>query len=60
MGAAGNFRFNDSPLMLLDRIVDAGASVRCLPREWADDFTRTVMPPLTIRDFGLSTPSVAV
>lgn len=60
LGAAGNFRFNDSPLMLLDRIVDAGASVRCLPREWADDFTRTVMPPLTIRDFGLSTPSVAV
>ncbi len=60
VGAAGNFRFNDSPLALLGRIVDAGESIRCLPREWADYFTRTSMPPLVVRDFGLSTPSAAV
>ena len=59
-GATGNFRFNDSPLGLLNRIVDSGDPVRCLPREWADYFTRTVMPPLVISDFGLSTSSSAV
>ncbi|MFM2438820.1 MAG: hypothetical protein RLZ55_1645 [Actinomycetota bacterium] len=60
VGGAGNFRFNDSPLAVLGRIVDAGAPVRCLPREWADYFTRTSMPPLVVRDFGLSTASAAV
>ncbi|MFI0431548.1 MAG: metallopeptidase TldD-related protein, partial [Candidatus Nanopelagicales bacterium] len=59
VGGAGNFRFNDSPLAVLGRIVDAGAPVRCLPREWADYFTRTSMPPLVVRDFGLSTASAA-
>lgn len=60
VGAAGNFRFNDSPLALLKRVTDAGETVRCLPREWADYFTRTAMPALLVQDFGLSTPSVAV
>lgn len=59
-GATGNFRFNDSPLSLLGRIADAGEPVRCLPREWADYFQRTEMPPLRVRRFGLSTPSSAV
>ncbi|MCB9412645.1 MAG: TldD/PmbA family protein [Actinobacteria bacterium] len=60
VGATGNFRFNDSPIDLLSRIVDAGESVRCLPREWADYFTRTIMPPLVVDAFGLSTESAAV
>ncbi len=60
VGSAGNFRFNDSPLRILAGIVDAGAPVRCLPREWGDYFTRTVMPPLVVESFGLSTPSAAV
>lgn len=60
VGAAGNFRFNDSPLGMLNRITDAGEPSRCLPREWADYFTRTAMPPLLVADFGLSTPSIAV
>lgn len=60
VGSAGNFRFNESPLAVLANIADAGDPVRCLPREWADYFTRTVMPPLVVRDFGLSTPSTAV
>ncbi len=60
IGAAGNYRFNDSPLHLLARIVDAGRPERCLPREWGDYFTRTVMPTLVVDDFGLSTPSAAI
>lgn len=60
VGSAGNFRFNESPLAVLANVVDAGEPVRCLPREWADYFTRTVMPPLVVRKFGLSTPSTAI
>jgi predicted Zn-dependent protease len=60
IGAAGNFRFNESPLGMLDRIVDAGAPVDCLPREWADWFTRTRVAPMAIEDFNLSTASQAV
>jgi predicted Zn-dependent protease len=60
VGAAGNFRFNDSPLGMLDRIADAGTAVDCLPREWADYFTRTRVAPLVIDDFNLSTPSEAI
>lgn len=60
VGAAGNFRFNDSPLSMLKRIVDVSSTYRCLPREWADYFTRTAMPALLVDDFGLSTPSIAV
>lgn len=60
VGAAGNFRFNDSPLGLLTRIDDVGETARCLPREWADYFTRTAMPAMRVADFGLSTPSIAV
>jgi predicted Zn-dependent protease len=60
VGAAGNFRFNDSPLGILDRISDAGTPVDCLPREWADYFTRTRVAPLVIEDYNLSTPSEAV
>lgn len=60
VGAAGNFRFNESPLGMLDRIVDAGSPARCLPREWADWFTRTRVAPLAIDGFNLSTSSEAV
>lgn len=60
VGAAGNFRFNDSPLGMLERIADAGSPVDCLPREWADWFTRTRVAPLAIEDFNLSTASEAV
>lgn len=60
IGSAGNFRFNDSPLAMLNRALDAGQTERCLPREWADYFTRTAMPPLAVAEFGLSTESVAV
>ncbi len=60
VGAAGNFRFNDSPLGMLSRISAAGDPVDCLPREWADWHTRTRVAPLAIDGFHLSTASEAV
>jgi predicted Zn-dependent protease len=54
-----NFRFNVSVTDLLARIADASATVRCLPREWADWFTRTAMPALLVDGFNLSSRSEA-
>ncbi|MGB8021061.1 MAG: metallopeptidase TldD-related protein [Candidatus Nanopelagicales bacterium] len=60
VGAAGNYRFNESPLGILRRIADAGTPTDCLPREWADWFARTRMAPLAIAEFNLSSASEAV
>ncbi len=54
-----NFRFNVSVTDLLARIRDASLSSPCLPREWADWFTRTSMPALLIDGFNLSSASDA-
>ena len=58
-GAVNNFRFNESPLDLLRRVTEAGATERTLPREWKDWFTRAAMPPLRIPDFHMSSVSQA-
>ncbi|MGU3437538.1 metallopeptidase TldD-related protein [Actinomycetes bacterium M1A6_2h] len=58
-GAVNNFRFNESPLDLLRRATEAGATVPTLPREWKDWFTRTAMPALRIPDFHMSSVSRA-
>ncbi len=58
-GAVNNFRFNESPLDLLRRTVEVGATERTLPREWNDWFTRTAMPPMRIPDFHMSSVSAA-
>lgn len=58
-GAVNNFRFNESPLDLLRRVTEAGATTATLPREWKDWFTRTAMPPLRIPDFHMSSVSAA-
>lgn len=60
IGTAGNFRFNESPLGMLGRISDAGAPVPCLPREWADWFTRARTAPLVVDGFNFSTASDAL
>ena len=60
VGATNNFRFNDSPVSLLSRIVDAGESRDCLPREWADWFSRARVAPLVLDGFNLSTKSDAI
>jgi predicted Zn-dependent protease len=60
IGAANNFRFNESPIDMLKRVIDAGEMTPCLPREWADYFSRAQVAPLTIEGFNLSTRSDAV
>lgn len=57
--AVNNFRFNESPLDLLHRATEAGASAKTLPREWGDWATRTAMPSLRIPDFHMSSVSQA-
>jgi predicted Zn-dependent protease len=59
VGTATNFRFNESPLELLARIVSACAPSPCLAREWGDYFNRTVMPALLVEGFNMSTVSPA-
>jgi predicted Zn-dependent protease len=58
-GAVNNFRFNESPVDLLGRVVQAGRTQRTLPREWNDWFTRTAMPTLRVPDFNMSSVSPA-
>ncbi len=59
VGEVNNFRFNESPVDLLDRLTEVGRSEQTLPREWNDYFTRTVMPPIRVPDFNMSTVSQA-
>ncbi len=58
-GAVNNFRFNESPVELLGRISQVGASESTLCREWNDFYNRTVMPPVRVPDFNMSTVSQA-
>ncbi|HWJ52188.1 MAG TPA: metallopeptidase TldD-related protein [Propionibacteriaceae bacterium] len=59
VGAVNNFRWNESPVELLGRITEIGASELTLCREWNDYFNRTIMPPIRIPDFNMSTVSQA-
>jgi predicted Zn-dependent protease len=59
VGSANNFRFNESPVDLLNRAGEVGRPVRALGREWGEYFNRTVMPPLRIPDFNMSSVSQA-
>jgi predicted Zn-dependent protease len=59
VGAVNNFRFNESPVDLLGRVSEVGATVPTLSREWSDYFSRTAMPPMRIPDFNMSTVSAA-
>ena len=59
VGEVTNFRFNESPVDLLSRVDGVSASSPTLPREWADFFTRTVMPAVRVREFNMSSTSDA-
>jgi hypothetical protein len=59
VAALPNYRFNVSVPDVLARIEDATTTARCLPREWADWFTRTAMPALLVDGFNLSSVSEA-
>jgi predicted Zn-dependent protease len=59
VGAANNFRFNESPVDLLARASEVGASVRTLGRELGEYLNRCIMPALRIPDFNMSSVSQA-
>ena len=59
VGAANNFRFNESPLDLLVRVSEVGRAERTLGREFGEWVNRTRMPPLRIPDFNMSSVSPA-
>ena len=58
-GAVNNFRFNESPVAMLGRFAEVGATVPALPREWGDYFTRCAMPPVRVEGFNMSSVSQA-
>jgi predicted Zn-dependent protease len=58
-GEVTNFRFNESPIDLLDRFSQASLTVPTFSREWGDYFPRTAMPTLRVPDFNMSTVSQA-
>ncbi|HMK62320.1 MAG TPA: metallopeptidase TldD-related protein [Acidimicrobiales bacterium] len=59
VGAVNNFRFNESPVELLCRVAEAGATRRAYARESGEWMSRTVMPPLRVADFNMSSVSPA-
>ncbi|HWG62224.1 MAG TPA: metallopeptidase TldD-related protein [Streptosporangiaceae bacterium] len=58
-GAVNNFRFNESPVGMLNRLAEVGETEPTLPREWGDYFTRAAMPPLRVEGFNMSSVSQA-
>jgi len=58
-GAVNNFRFNESPVGMLGRLLEVGATVPTLPREWSDYFNRAAMPPVRVEGFNMSSVSPA-
>ena len=59
VGAVNNFRYNESPVGMLSRVLEVGATGQTLPREWGDYFNRAAMPPLRIDGFNMSSVSQA-
>ena len=59
VGQVNNFRFNESPVDLLSRITAVGKSERTIGREVADYLNRTVMPPVAVSNFNMSSVSQA-
>jgi predicted Zn-dependent protease len=58
-GAVNNFRFNESPVGMLGRLAEVGATSKTLPREWGDYFNRAAMPPIRVEGFNMSSVSQA-
>lgn len=59
-GATNNFRFNMSPVAMLQQATEIGASQPTFAREFGDYFTFTSMPPLRVKNFNMSTVSDAI
>ncbi|MFF1421542.1 metallopeptidase TldD-related protein [Streptomyces sp. NPDC058280] len=52
-----NFRFNESPVAMLGRVTEAGATSPALSREWDPYAMPLAAPPLRVSDFNLSSVS---
>jgi predicted Zn-dependent protease len=60
VGEVNNYRWNESPVDLLNRFTHASATVPSFSREWGDDyFSRTATPALRVPDFNMSSVSQA-
>ena len=60
-GAVNNFRFNESPIDLLNRFSQASRTELSFSREWGDEyFSRTATPALRVPDFNMSSVSQAM
>jgi predicted Zn-dependent protease len=59
VGGVNNFRFNESPVGMLGRLLEVGATEPTLPREWGDYFNRAAMPPVRVEGFNMSSVSQA-
>jgi predicted Zn-dependent protease len=59
VGAVNNFRFNESPVDVLARSLEASATTRTVSREWGQYFNRTAMPALRVAGFNMSSVSPA-
>ncbi len=59
VGTVPNFRFNEAPVAMLDRVAGSSTTGTCLPREWGDYFTRAAMPALLVDGFNMSSVSQA-
>jgi predicted Zn-dependent protease len=60
VGAVNNFRFNERPVDLLRRVIEAGATEPTRAREWGDAFSHSAMPALRVADFQMSSVSRAI
>ncbi|RKN03919.1 metallopeptidase TldD-related protein [Streptomyces radicis] len=60
VGVVNNFRFNESPVDLLSRAVEASRAELCRSREWGEYFPRTSMPTLRVPEFNMSSVSPGV
>jgi predicted Zn-dependent protease len=58
--AVNNFRFNESPIDLLNRFTDSSATTPSFSREWGDYFPWTSTPALRVPDFNMSSVSQAM
>ena len=59
IGASSNFRFNDSPLSMLNRITASTVPARTLPREMADYAKNVAMPAVIVDGMNFTSMSDA-
>jgi predicted Zn-dependent protease len=59
VASVNNFRFNESPVDLLSKTIEAGRTERALSREWNEYLNRTAMPSLRVAEFNMSSVSPA-